>query len=210
MKINKKNICLLSFTFVILSSSFYIIRITTKSDRLTEYQIDSLRSEYPICEEDPETVSIRKLSLDEWIDVADTFVYGKATGPVKHFNVTVDTGNTAFDAKLNANGINNSYEFFEYSLTIINDSEGIMKKGDTITISANSIFEEYYPKMTNGKYFVVPVRKDPKAEERYTYTADGMFYVTDDGYVLSAFEENSIAKNSGLKVDDLLENLKKK
>lgn len=210
MNIIKKNLIPIIALLIIFMSFYGYLQFNGKGERLSEDQINLLRADYPICSQTPEGVSLKKLSLEEWITVANTFVYGKVTGSVKHYKVTVGTGNEAFDAKLKTNGISNNETFFQYTMTVIDDSEGILAEGDVITISANSVFEDCYPRLSNNMSIVVPILRDSKNLSDYTYTADGMFYITNDGYALSAFEETNKSRNSGLKVDKLLENLRKK
>ena len=55
---------------------------------------------------------------------------------------------------------------------------------------------------------VVPVQKDPAGNGReYQMINVGLYYVTPDGYVLSAFDEPADKTLSGIKTDALLKQL---
>ncbi len=183
-----------------------------RDDVLTEAQVQALRSEYPICDGVPPGMSVRKVALQECVDSAESFVYAEATGEVGYYNVAVDLENEELEEKRRENGIDDIYTFYEYTLTVLDDSEGVYQAGDTITIAANALFEDYYPKLEEGMRVVVPVVTDEEAEGRCYYTVNGMYYVTGNGYALSAFAQEpqtKSARQSGVRVETLLNVLKK-
>lgn len=200
------------FVIVCLICGFVIFNILD-DQKLSKEQIIALREQYPICGvEEPEGMSMVKIPLEEVKKQSETFVYGEVIGDPLIYEVALSTGNSALDSKRATNGITEKYDFYEYEISVIDDSESVYSKGDVITIASNIVFKEYNPQLSNGMKIVVPVVKDDKKEGRTHYTVDGMYYVTQDEYVISAFDENimnSKSAMSGLKVDVLLNKLKK-
>ena len=179
---------------------------------LTEAQIAELREQYPICGiKIPPLIDMRQATLEETIEKAETFVYGEVVGDYTVYYKNVSTGHEELDEKRKENGISDVYEFYEYTITVLDDSEDQLTKGEEITITANSMFMEYNPEFSDGMRVVVPVMQTKGNLSRYYYGVEGTFYITEDGYALSAFDEETRAKKaySGVKVEDLLEELKK-
>ena len=184
--------------------------------RLEETQIATLREKYPICGlEVPATLSMTHLSLDQVKNYAETFVYGEIVGDFETYSTKLSTGNIVLDENRKENGLSDEYSYYEYTISVINDTEGIIKKGEKITISDNVIFMDYNPKLSDGMRVVVPIMwRDEDVPTRAYYTVDGMYYVTEEGYAISAFDENATYSKSkdelsGVKVDTLLKKLKK-
>lgn len=209
MKRSKKGIVIIGAAAIMLVIAIFILIPNIINDTLSKSQVAALRSQYPVCDQVPPGMSYRQLSLEECVSLSDSFVYGEVIGEIKRYNVSVSLEDEELQEKRKANGIDDEYEFFEYSLKIIEDTEGVFSKDDIITIAANSMFEDCYPKLQEGMKVVVPVKKDSDQIGRTSYTVDGMFYVTENGYALSAFQENTRSTKSGMKVGTLLEELKK-
>lgn len=211
--VNKRKLFIIIPTLVlILSVCFvFVLNRNAKEDRLSEEQIAALREQYPICGSHP-LISVRRLTLPEVKDASETFIYGEVVEDISTYTVTSSTGNATLDEKRKQNGIVDEFEFYEYTIEVISDTEGKREAGEKITIAANSDFKDYNPRLTDGMKVVVPVTADKKVPARNYYLVDGMYYVTEDGYAISAFrEDTATAKSitSGLKVDELLKLLKK-
>lgn len=197
---------------VISILSLSLCLFPSKSPRLSDAQISALRTEYPICGiEEPPMVSMVPLTLEDCISFSDSFVYGEVDGEIQYYTKYVSTGDAELDAKREKNGLTNTYQFYEYTLVVLEDTEGVYQKGDRITIAANVLFQDYNPSFSDGMRIVTPVRADPSVSGRTYFGTEGTFYITPDGYALSAFAENSAQSRtfSGIKVNDLLKNLKK-
>lgn len=212
--INKrKNYVIVPVVLIILSVFCIGYFYGTDEQRLSDAEITAMRDKYPVCGiKEPAGVSMRKISLSELKGITESFVYGEVTGDMKTYSVALSTGNHSLDNKRKANGIDDVYEFYEYTIVVINDTEGRYKKGEHITIAANIMFKDYNPQLSDGMKIVVPVVMDSEKTERNYYTVNGMYYVTDDGYAISAFEETTAySRNamSGVKVEELLKELKK-
>lgn len=213
----KKVILISCLIIVIISISLicYFNHTDTVEDRLTDEQIAMLREQYPICgTADIPTISLNpNIKLEYIIERVDSFVYGEVIGDYSTYYVNALTGKTELDAKRKANGIKDTFEFYEYTISVIDDSEGKHKKGDIITIADNVDFMDYNPKLSDGMKIVVPVfvRKTKNHPTRRDYDVCGMYYVTDAGYAISAYDETKATEKAltGIKVEQLLKELKK-
>lgn len=179
---------------------------------LTDEQILLLREQYPMAGiNKPENVSMRDMPLKEVKEKFDSFARGKIIGEKAVFTKKVSTGDIELDKKRKASGINDEYEFFEYTIQIVKDTENKFEKGEQIKLVGSSLYEEYYPEFTNGMEVVVPVIED-KEKDSFSYSVMGTYYITDEGYALSAFDESTAQMKrsyNGIKVEDLLKQLKK-
>ncbi|MDE7313883.1 MAG: hypothetical protein K2N87_20035 [Eubacterium sp.] len=221
MKSATKKSRLLIHTVLILSAAFVLCFIGYNSmvrngtnQSLTENQIAELRDEYPICGDSElikSIVDMRIPTMSELKEHVDTFVYGKVEGEMSSYSQYISSGNPELDAKRNTNGRDDIFEFYEHTVSIIEDTSGIYKAGDQISIVSNKIFIDYNPHFSDGMKVVIPSALDKEVAGRVHYDVYGMYYVTEDGYAISAFEEKRMMKKalSGIKVEKLLEELKK-
>ena len=182
-----------------------------KVSKLTEEQISELREQYPLCvDKAPPLVDAVSLSLEQVKASVDSFVYAEVVGDVSYYTVSASTGNEQLDEKRRANGINDEFQFYEYTLSVLGDTNGKYKKGEKITIASNVMFMDYKPKLSEGMRMVIPVSRDPEKPSRSYYQLDGIYYITEDGYAISAFEEKLEPEPlSGMKVEELMQELKK-
>ncbi len=195
-----------------VSSIYYINTRNVFYDQLSEEVIAELREEYPVCGiKSPPNLFLLRRDLSEVKELTETFVYGKVIGEMSIYQVEARLSNEALREKRNANGINDIFEHYEYTISVIGDTEGIYSGGETITIAANADFMEYNPKLKDGMKVVVPIIRDKRVKGRTSYTVNGMYYVTDDDYAITAFDETKNGKRvlNGVKVDVLMKELKK-
>lgn len=209
---NKRMILVAGISFICCVCCVLSINFSEK--RLDATQIEALREQYPVCGIDaPAGLTLRKMDVNEVKSKAESFVFGEVVGEVMKYNVTTSLSNEELSEKRNQNGIKEVFEFYEYTIEVIDDTEGKYKQGDLITIAANMDFINYNPALSEGMRIVVPVAKDKEKSSRNHYVVDGMYYVTPDGYALAAFDEESVSVargvSSGIKVETLLKNLKK-
>lgn len=209
---NKRNIIVAGIS--LMCCVCCVLSMCLSPKRLDSEHIESLRDEYPVCGINaPAGLILRNTPIDEVKERAESFVYGEVVGDMMKYNVTTSLSNKALSEKRNQNGIDEIFEFYEYTIEVISDTEGKYEKGELITIAANMDFIDYNPVLSEGMRIVVPVAKDKNKHSRNNYVVNGMYYVTPDGYVLAAFDEGSVSVSrglsSGIKVETLLKNLKK-
>lgn len=210
-KIKSKKFLLGAIT-VIVAGVLVVFGMTNQdTQRLSEDQIMSLREEYPICGiEQPFNGTMATPSINQVKDTVDTFIYGTVVSDMETFTRNVSTGNPELDAKRQSHGLSSQYEFYEYTISVIEDTSGLYKAGDQLTIASNMDFIDFNPHLSKNMNVVVPVVRDKKEPARNYFGVFGMYYVTTDGYALSAFEENTMKMDSlsGVKVDALLNELR--
>lgn len=70
--------------------------------------------------------------------------------------------------------------------------------------------KDYYGPLSEGMRIIVPVIKDDDGENQYNYSVIGMYYVTEDDYVISAYDEAKLAEQvySGMKVKQFWEKVR--
>ena len=180
-----------------------------KAPRLTEEQISELREQYPLCKGSPPLVDMDTWTLEQVKASVDSFVYAEVVGDVSYYTVSASTGNEQLDEKRRANGINDEFQFYEYTLSVLGDTNGKYKKGEKITIAANVMFMDYLPKLSDGMRMMIPMSRDPEKPSRSYYQRDGIYYITEDEFAVSAFDEKLEPEPlSGMKVEELMQELK--
>lgn len=212
MKSKKKNLSIIAAVSIIIC----LIGIITEyklNDRLTDKEIQSFRNIYPICGiDEPETLSMGKATLEDYINSGsiDSFVYGEVVGDISMYNKNISTGYSELDEKLVNSGLGIKHDFYEYTISVIEDTENRYDEGDLITITANVLFIDYNPMLRDGMKVVVPVLENDAAIDRNWFNVIGMYYVTDNGYAISAYDEDDALTRralSGVKVERLLTEL---
>lgn len=182
--------------------------------RLSESEISKLREKYPVCGDIRTLPPNGDLLVPTWEKVKareDTFIYCTIGGDMTTYDQYISTGNPELDKKRQENGIGDVYKFYEYPITVIEDAAGLFQPGDKLTIASNMDFVDYKPHLSKGMKAIVPVIRDMDVESRMQFGVNGFFYVTEDGYVLSAFDEQKASIKTtitGEKVDVLLKELK--
>lgn len=216
MNTTKKRIVYILIPAVALVLSICVLVLSNANSKLeyhlTEDQILSLRDQYPVYTNDPPTMSTIDLPLERYKERMDSFVYGEVTGDISTYSFVNLTGDAEWDNKMAEISPNRRTTFFEYPITVISDSEGKYKKGEQITIAANIMFKDCRPQLKKGMKVVFPAARDEEKPERNYYSLTGMYYITDEGYALSAFDESTAQMKksyNGIKVEDLLKQLKK-
>lgn len=165
-------------------------------DRLSQKQIEKKREEYPICDGviiNP-LIDVMTMTMEQHRWQADTFVYGEVVSD-------------AF-----------SSESSQYEMAVIDDTEGVLQAGEMISTDYRpSMFDyELYP--TDGMKLVAMVDCWGEKKE-WCFSMDMLYYVTEDGYVISTFDEDekvgslgyrvSESALSGLTLEDFLRKFKK-
>lgn len=201
-------------------------RYKEEKNQLTLQQIEQMRGEYPMAAA-PAGMEYLWRPVEAKIGISDTFIYAEIIGGKNYYSRTVSMGDDELDEKLEAKG-GNTFTYFEVPVRIIQDSEGLYREGDEITICANCIFEDTAPRMEPGMKIVASISNDSTGTQpdyRKSYGLIGFYYVSNDGYAIAAFPEynpstaefdgnepSTLTRSgytSGLKVDALLRRLKK-
>lgn len=213
MKSKNKKLFIIATISIIICLMGIVYAKFNLNDHLTEKEIQSLRETYPICGiVEPENFSIKEVTLEEYIrsESIDSFVYGEVVGDISLYTKGISTGYLELDEKFVYNGIGIEHDFYEYTVSVIKDTENRYNEGDLITITANALFKDYNPTLTDGMKVVVPVLENDASIGRNWFHVIGMYYVTENGYAISAYDEKEALTRStlsGVKVESLLNEL---
>lgn len=189
------------------------LSIHETNQRLSADQIATLRDKYPLYG-DMSTVtgSMRYMTMSEAIEDSNTFVYGTVEGEMSMYSKYISTGDPQLDEKRKENGIADTFSYYNYTLFVIEDSEGIYQAGDKIEIESPVALIDFNPHLSDGMKIVVPITRDSESDTLTYFVAEGMYYVTEDGYVLSVVDEALMKMEeplTGVKLEKLLTKVKK-
>lgn len=202
MKLNRKNrpalFILLALLLLSGCAAGFGVYQTTIGASLSQAQIAELRETYPICGDDnkiPQVIekSGKNPTWEEIKERSDTFVYA-----------TVDGEWTTYQRFI--------YDWYEYPITVIEDTEGFFQPGEKLSIASNLALIEYNPDFRPGMKIFFPVMLESQEGTRLDFSVEGTYYVTEDEHVLSAFDEDKIAmekKMTGKKLSVLMQDVKK-
>ncbi len=198
---------------LVLCLAVYGVTAAKRSSRLSEAQIEALRSEYPIYGTKlPPLAEMITPTMEKIRGRVDTFIYGTIEGDMTVYPKYISTGDKELDEKRERVGLGNTYDFYKYTLSVIEDTAGILQKGDKIELVSNLDFVKYNPTFTDQMKIVVPASPEEENPNQFAYNVYGTYYVTEDGYTISAFNEKKAEMKeslNGLKVEQLLDELKK-
>lgn len=167
------------------------------TDRLSPEEIEALRETYPLCGTPDIVDGNWNVPVEEYIERADTFVYGEVRGDVQYYTKDVALM---------------TVEFYAYTLSVFADSEGLYEKGTEITLHNNMWLKNMMPELQDGMRILAVFNAGTEDEYRSSFAPSGLFYVTEDGYVLSTFDETDTGTKiplSGMPVEEALKVLQK-
>ena len=146
---------------------------------LPQDEIERLRQAYPVYGDHyPEGILMKESTLEQVLGRVDTIVYGEILGTAQIYYRDISTGYETLDKKREDVGLSNTYKFYEYEVSIIEDIRGELKKGDKITITSNYDFWDYHPHFDNGARVILPITFLNQNETRYGSSLTGTYYVT--------------------------------
>ena len=97
-----------------------------------------------------------------------------------------------------------------YDIKIIKDSEGIYEEGAITNFAYGRANQANAPKPKVGEKIIIPItlgETDSTAENYAGFR--GYYYITDEGYGIAAFEEETETYYSGKTAENILKSLKK-
>ena len=202
------------FAFVASVALFCIISINVKNKNstspvsLTNEEILKLRETYPINDQLPELADMREATLEEWIDICDNYIEVEVISePVKYIkNITIDPDSAEGVVYQKAGGVT-GVEFIKYEVRIVNDILDNLQD-NTIEITYNSMFDVGMPTMDVGSRYVIGGVYNSK-NKMLEVGSDTMFYVTEEGYVLSVKSEVTKNRHTGSKIENLVDYIKR-
>jgi len=183
------------------------------AEPMNEDEINRLREKYPLYEEDPPLIDMRKPKLEDLVKRADAFVLAEVVEALPDYTVELiedsDTPEGKLYEKGKEYGMQNTASFMQFRVRVIENitAESSGKGEDVrgeIIIAMNAQFRGYAPEPEPGMRIVTPVSKgEGKHEGKYFYSKYGFYYVTDDDHVLSAYVEDDGYEFTGRTLDHL-------
>lgn len=183
------------------------------AEPMNEDEINRLREKYPLYEEDPPLIDMKKPKFEDLVKRADAFVLAEVLEALPEYTVELiedsDTPEGKLYEKGKEYGMQNTASFMQYRVRVIENitgessGKGEEVRGDII-IAMNAQFRGYAPEPEPGMRIVTPVSKgEGKHEGKYFYSKYGFYYVTDDDHVLSAYVEDDGYEFTGRTLDHL-------
>lgn len=151
---------------------------------------------------------MREATLEEWIDICDNYIEVEVISePVKYIkNITIDPDSAEGAVYQKAGGVT-EVEFIKYEVRIVNDILDNLQD-NTIEITYNSMFDVGMPTMDVGSRYVIGGVYNSK-NKMLEVGSDTMFYVTEEGYVLSVKSEITKNRHTGSKIENLVDYIKR-
>lgn len=218
IKLIKKPGCLLVLISITLIIILTIYSIQPESPSLSEVQINELRSQYPLYESNPASIQMKEPKIEEVYSISDTVILGEVVEVLPEYTIELVQGSDTPEGKIyekwKAYGITNFASFLQYRVKISEDITGNNFDnnediGKDIIIAVNSQLKGDVPELLPGMKIITPIKKGKdKHEGKYFFSKYGFYYVTDDGYVLSAFAEDSKNNFTGKTLDFLKSKIK--
>lgn len=198
---------------LVVAAVVYAVLTASASAFMSGDKISELRSKYPLYENDPPLIDMKKPKLEDLVKRADAFVLAEVLEALPEYTVELiedsDTPEGKLYEKGKEYGMQNTASFMQYRVRVIENitgessGKGEEVRGDII-IAMNAQFRGYAPEPEPGMRIVTPVSKgEGKHEGKYFYSKYGFYYVTDDDHVLSAYVEDDGYEFTGRTLDHL-------
>ena len=208
-QINRKNaLTLIAGLLAVLLCA--LTACAPEPEPLTEAEIEALREEYPEYNSPPPLVNMFvQQSFERKATMADTYVYVEITSELQYFSKSMEKYMDAqMIEKYQKQGLSTDNTFFEYTAKVLDDSQGLLKSGAAIQLHCPMIFFDSTPPLQVGDRVAVAVTKDKERENAYSFAWTTMYYVTEDGHVLSCVKEIEGDERTGIGVGALLEEVR--
>lgn len=208
-RINRKNaLALIAGLLAVLLCA--LTACAPEPEPLTEAEIEALREEYPEYNSPPPLVNMFvQQSFERKATMADTYVYVEITSELQYFSKSMEKYMDAqMIEKYQKQGLSTDNTFFEYTAKVLDDSQGLLKSGAAIQLHCPMIFFDSTPPLQVGDRVAVAVTKDKERKNAYSFGWTTMYYVTEDGHVLSCVKEIEGDERTGIGVGALLEEVR--
>lgn len=180
---------------------------SSSDTRLEPSTITELRKVYPITGQVPANMSMIEPTLDMIFESSESVLVLEVAGEMTHHAEELLTGDEALDQKMADHGIPGEVVYFAYPVRVVKDEAGRYEEGAEIFIYNNVIFENVTPKLQNGDRISIPLQQGHDHDDKVPFSVFGLYYVTADDYVLSAFDEKGGAL-TGYHLDEYLREVK--
>lgn len=197
----------LALTVIVLQ---FIGSVYTYEDVLSEKEINTIRDEYNyvIYNDSTSQTFSDVTTFRERITYTDTFVYGEVIKEPYKEEYIISSGDEEFD-KLFYGGVINIPMLDIYTVRVIEDTEGLFAEGTVLTYSYSLMTQNNRPKPEMGDKIILPFTVMSDDVSDCISGIYGYYYVTEEGYGISAFKEEIGCIYSGKKVGEIIKLLRK-
>lgn len=205
-----KKTFIIALCLILITSIFLLCSSFFKEDMLTKEEVKLLRSEYPYYDTDSnQAESSQNADFRNKIKCTDTYLYCEVIGEPALEEVYISSGVEEVDKKL-YEGVEHGFICYHYPVRVIKDTDGVFIEGQEISYCYGVMYQDSSPSPEKGDKIVLPIGVGLGGNEGLFFSGTtGYYYVTDDGYVISAFRELDDFVYSGKKVDSLMTALQK-
>ncbi|HIW31481.1 MAG TPA: hypothetical protein IAA29_01735 [Candidatus Paenibacillus intestinavium] len=212
MNINsKKAILLITSTIIIVAllvAIIYSIPSKSNNDFLSIEEITELRNEYPTYNNGPALVSSIPLSFQELIEGADSVIIAQVEEQLPNYEIILSVTSEAEKAIHKKNGSDQKEPFVQYKLSVDKVISGDSVDSE-IMLAHNALLIGSEPELKPGMKLILGVVKGVGSHEgKYFYAKSGTYYIVNDSYVLSTFDDETSKLMSGGTLEKLISTIK--
>ena len=169
---------------------------------LSAEQVEKMREDYPICTGGASQASVIPVEPEDLLQDGFHQIYAEVSGEETAFTRSVTVDDTTEE----------DFDFFEIPLRVLYDPCGKFKEGEEIHLFGNVSFRDGLPAFEEGDRFVALVTDITSFHQEQSdfplvgTMEQGLYYVTDDGHAIAAYEEPEDFQQNGTGLATLLEN----
>ena len=192
---------------IILITSFvccgFMMSCQQNNSKLSESQISELRAEYPLIKDSMIAFDFPNLPLETMIELLPIIAEIELIEVLPDYTVEIT-------AEIDGKIVSNDILFHQYKINVsevVRNTIGT-ELNDTIVICFADHFKDSFPVLKDGvKYIVTLEEAGGPHEGKYLYSSNIAYYITDDNYILSVYEEHGNVRHSGMTKDNFLKTI---
>lgn len=200
----KKKLLLLTWVLVLLFSCCACATVT--GEKLSEEKVQELRKQYPVY--DVTAAPFATVVIQPFAEVAshmETVMDVKVIGDVNRTYIDLSgTMPADFEEAIKEKGFSYTAGFLTYQVEVIEDAGGQYDPGDIVTVSITDVLEGAIPTFQKGDRFIFMGGYDEEGQNEVGMNYQ-TYYVTEDGYALSSFQEEEANCLSGVKAEECVD-----
>lgn len=199
-------------------SIFVLNNVRPNASSLSQDEIEELRENYPLYPGVPDHLSMKVVTLDDAMKTAETFVFAEVIEQLPEYTINLIDDSNSAEGKIHEKGkefgMTDTANFIQYKIKVIEDlfESNIFKNNqpEEIIIAVSSEFKDVEPELKPGMKIITPIMQGKgKHQGKYLYYKYGLYYVTDDEYVLAAYDEGSKTVLTGKQIEHAKSALRK-
>lgn len=178
-------------------------RINEKNKgKLDTKKIEELRNKYPLIGTTTSLSEYLEMNIEELTEKANTIIDAKVVEELPQYTTTINS----------SSGEKMDVKFYPYKMMVKNiiSSDGTFtkKEGEYFTLVLSDINLADFPAMEIGMEGIFPIFKcEDKGREEYSIESLNFYYVVNDDYILSAYEESENDNYNGTVKKKLIEDI---